>query len=369
MSAFWRAIRRNFGLVVNGCRHSFACSCIAAYAGWLLTFLNKLCFDLCGYMQMTERTGGSDVGGTETVAKRNDDGSYTITGFKYFTSATTSPATFMLARIVDERGAFTAGSRGLSVFLLETHRADGSLNNIIVHKLKNKLGTKAVPTAELELCGAIGYLVGEPGTGVKVISSILNITRIHNAVNSVAAIRRGLAVARDYAGRRKVFGALLATNPLHLQTLADMECEYRGALAMTLDVVLLLGKTECNVASDTEHVLLRLLTPLLKLYAGKQSIALTSEAIEALGGTGYMEDSDLPRLLRDCQVTSIWEGTTNVLSMDVWRPIQKEKALPIFVEFVKGKLVAVQQSTNQDIALSTDRIHQARAQIRIICFA
>jgi alkylation response protein AidB-like acyl-CoA dehydrogenase len=220
------------------------------------------------------------------------------------------------------------------------------------------MGTKAVPTAELELCGASGYLIGEPNSGVKVISAILNITRIHNAVNSVACIRRSIAVARDYASRRKVFGALLSETPLHLQTLADLECEYRGALAMTLEVVVLLGKTECGTATETDNVLLRLLTPLLKLYTGKQSVAVASEAIESLGGTGYMEDSDMPRLLRDTQVTSIWEGTTNVLSMDVWRPIQKENALPIFIKVVKSKLATVGRSGNQDLAVAVDAVQK-----------
>jgi len=314
---------------------------------------------------MTERTGGSDVGPSETVAVPNQDGSYSITGFKFFTSATTSNCTFLLARIVDTKSASSAsntvagtsnasgikgtsiiGSRGLSVFFLEIRNAQGDLNNIVIHRLKNKMGTKAVPTAELELCGSRAYLVGEANTGVKVISSILNITRIHNAVSMTGAIRRGVAVARDFASRRQVFGKLLMNHPLHLSTLADMEAELRGAQQITFDVVLRLGRTECDPkATQEEHVLLRLLTPIMKLYTAKQAIAITSESIESLGGTGYMEDSDMPRLLRDAQVGSIWEGTTNVLSMDVWRPALKENALQYFVDCVSAKINDINTST------------------------
>lgn len=285
---------------------------------------------------MTERTGGSDVGGSETKASKNSDGTYSLTGFKFFTSATTSDGTFLLARIVDAQGQSQGGSRGLSVFYMDMRKEDGTLNNLIIHRLKNKFGTKAVPTAELELVGSRGYLVGEAGTGVKVISSILNITRIHNAISMVGGSRRAVALARDYASRRKVFGSTLSVQPLHLATLADMECELRGALYFILDVCVLQGLSEVGQASEHQNVLLRLLTPLCKLYTAKQAIQLASESMEAIGGTGYMEDSDLPRILRDIQVGSIWEGTTNVLSLDTLRPLAKENALAVFVSHIKA---------------------------------
>eukprot|EP01122_Echinamoeba_exundans_P013982 TRINITY_DN622_c0_g1_i8.p1 TRINITY_DN622_c0_g1~~TRINITY_DN622_c0_g1_i8.p1 ORF type:complete len:952 (+),score=155.20 TRINITY_DN622_c0_g1_i8:2977-5832(+) len=287
---------------------------------------------------MTERTGGSDVGGTETKAKKNPDGTYSLTGFKFFTSATTSDGTFLLARIVDDSGNSIAGSAGLSVFYMDMRKEDGTLNNIIIHRLKNKFGTKALPTAELELVGSKAYLVGAPGTGVKVISSILNITRIHNAISMVGGARRAVAIARDYASRRKVFGNKLCDQPLHLATLADMECELRGALYLTLDVCVLQGLVEVHKATEKQNVLVRLLTPLCKLYTAKQGIQIASESMESLGGTGYMEDSDLPRILRDVQVGAIWEGTTNVLSLDTLRPIMKENALPVFIEHIKCML-------------------------------
>lgn len=329
---------------------------------------------------MTERTGGSDVSGSETVAVPNQDGSYSLTGFKFFTSATTSNCTFLLARIVDTKtassatnaetmqtnasgikGTSIAGSRGLSVFFLEIRNAEGDLNNIVIHKLKNKMGTKAVPTAELELVGSKAYLVGDANSGVKVISSILNITRIHNAVSMTGAIRRGVAIARDFSSRRKVYSKHLMNHPLHLSTLADMEAELRGAQQITFDVVMRLGRSECLTPSSAGYnaalaaedaALLRLLTPVMKLYTAKQAIYMTSEAIESLGGTGYMEDSHMPRLLRDSQVGSIWEGTTNVLSMDVWRPVLKENALQFYVDCVAKKVGAISSSASSSSASS-----------------
>jgi alkylation response protein AidB-like acyl-CoA dehydrogenase len=338
---------------------------------------------------MTERTGGSDVGPSETVAVPNQDGSYSITGFKFFTSATTSNCTFLLARIVDTKtvssaantatssssasgikGTSVSGSRGLSVFFLEIRKENGDLNNIVIHRLKNKMGTKAVPTAELELCGARAYLVGEPNSGVKVISSILNITRIHNAVSMTSLMRRGVAVARDFASRRSVFGKLLQNQPLHLSTLADMEAEVRGGQQITFDVVMRLGKAECdpNVAVE-DQVMLRLLTPIMKLYTAKQAIAMTSESIESLGGTGYMEDSDMPRLLRDAQVGSIWEGTTNVLSMDVWRPALKENALQYFVDTVTKKVSTATSGSNQPQELAGASQEILRALSALVSYA
>jgi len=189
-----------------------------------------------------------------------------------------------------------------------------------------------------------------------VISTILNITRIHNAIYEVQVMRRGIAVARDYASRRQVFGKLLQDQPLHLTTLADLEVQYRGALQMLLDLFVLLGKSECKVATSEEETMLRLLTPLLKLYTAKQSISVASEVIECLGGTGYMEDSDIPRLLRDAQVGSIWEGTTNVLSMDVWRALRSANAFEIFMSYISKKLVHLH---NKALQSSISKVSQA----------
>lgn len=151
---------------------------------------------------MTERSGGSDVSGTETTAHPDGKGGFTLTGYKFYTSAITSEMGVLLARIDDGEGEnLKRGSRGLSAFIAQTHTEDGKLNQILVHRLKDKLGTKGVPTAELELMGTPGKMIGPPNKGVSVIATILNITRIYNAMSSVSYMRRGIALARDFSHR------------------------------------------------------------------------------------------------------------------------------------------------------------------------
>ncbi|TRY86124.1 hypothetical protein DNTS_030199 [Danionella cerebrum] len=174
---------------------------------------------------MTERRGGSDVArGTETVARRQEDGSFRLYGFKWFTSATDADMTLTLARIADEDGStVTPGSRGVSLFLAEVWLGDGSSNGIEVQRLKNKLGTRQMPTAELLLDGTKATLLSEEGRGIASIASMLTITRIYNTVCAAAAMRRITQLCRDYACKRSVFGKLLKDHPLHTLTLSRME--------------------------------------------------------------------------------------------------------------------------------------------------
>jgi alkylation response protein AidB-like acyl-CoA dehydrogenase len=287
---------------------------------------------------MTERTGGSDVSGTSTIARRDPDGAWRLTGSKWFTSATTSQMAITLAR---PEGA-AAGSAGLSLFYLELRDAEGALQNIEVHRLKEKLGTRALPTAELTMHGTPALLVGGEGEGVRKVAALLNVTRVYNACAAVAGMRRAVALATDYARHRVAFGRPIIEHPLHAETLAAMQVEVEGALQLVFHVGALLGREEVGVATGAERALLRLLTPVAKLYTGKQAVAVASEALEAFGGAGYVEDTGLPRLLRDAQVLSIWEGTTNVLSLDVLRALEKSDALAAWLTDVEQRVARVQ---------------------------
>jgi alkylation response protein AidB-like acyl-CoA dehydrogenase len=274
---------------------------------------------------MTERTGGSDVSQTETVARRDGDG-WRLYGTKWFTSATTSEMALTLARPEGN----PPGSRGLALFLVELRDERGRLRNIAVNRLKDKLGTRKVPTAELTLDGAPATLVGAAGDGVRAITPMLSITRTWNAVNSASGMRRALALARDYARRRRAFGALLADKPLHVDTLAGLEAEYAGAFCLAFRSAELIGALEHGGGGsgrELDERLSRTLIPLAKLTTAKQAVAVASEAIESCGGAGYVEDTGLPRLLADAQVLPIWEGTTNVLSLDTLRALGKGGAL------------------------------------------
>jgi hypothetical protein len=150
---------------------------------------------------------------------------------------------------------------------------------------------------------------------------MLNITRTWNTIGAVASMARAISLARDYARRRQAFGRPLLQQPLHAQTLADMQAEFEGAFALAFEVAHLLGRVEQAVATPQEAASLRLLTPLVKLWTGKMAVNLCSEALECFGGAGYIEDTGLPQLLRDAQVYAIWEGTTNVLSLDSLRAL------------------------------------------------
>uniref|UniRef100_A0A3P8U1Y9 Acyl-CoA dehydrogenase family, member 11 n=1 Tax=Amphiprion percula TaxID=161767 RepID=A0A3P8U1Y9_AMPPE len=301
---------------------------------------------------MTERQGGSDVAsGTETVAVPQTDGSYKLHGFKWFTSATDADMTLTLARVQDRMGATAPGSKGLSLFYAEVSRdEDGRLRGIEVQRLKDKLGTRQMPTAELLLDGLPAHRLSDEGRGVASIANMLTITRIHNSVSAASTMRRVLQLARDYATRRTAFGKLLKDHPLHMQTLARMEVETRGAFLLVMDVCRLLGREESGIATQLDTHLLRLLTPVVKLYTGKQAVAVVSEGLESFGGQGYIEDTGLPGLLRDAQVLSIWEGTTNVLSLDVLRCVARSSGMVLHAYFTHVKSLLAGASSVSSLA-------------------
>ncbi|KAK6496638.1 hypothetical protein TWF481_001629 [Arthrobotrys musiformis] len=281
---------------------------------------------------MTERAGGSDVRNSETTAFQQSDGTYLISGHKWFSSATDSQMSIMLAR--------TPTSAGLSCFFAPLKNADGSWNGVRIVRLKDKLGTRALPTAELELKDMKGYIVGEEGKGVKYISTMLNITRVHNSVSSVSFWRRGMAIVKAFAKVRKTQNKELWKNPLHLSGLAKMEVQFRANMQLTYFTVALLGFDEHGMPEkraawmprDGKEVslMLRVLTPLVKMVTAKATVSTLAECMECLGGVGYLENEqelNIARLYRDANVLPIWEGTTNVLSVDVIRAFTKGDSL------------------------------------------
>lgn len=270
---------------------------------------------------MTESTGGSDVGLSETVACQDAAGAWLLYGRKWFTSATTSQMALTLAR-PEGNGP---GGRGLALFYLELRDAGGRLNNITVNRLKDKLGTRKVPTAELMLEGTPAFPVMEPVNGVRNIIPMLHLTRTWNSVMAAATMRRGVALARDYARRREAFGAPLARQPLHVDTLARLQAETEAATHLSFYLVELLGRDETGEIAPGDAGLLRLLTSIAKLTTGRQAVTVASEVLEAHGGAGYVEDTGLPLLLRDSQVMPIWEGTTNVLALDTLRALSHDR--------------------------------------------
>ena len=267
---------------------------------------------------MTETAGGSDVGHTETVARQDAAGQWRLYGRKWFSSAVVGEAALALAR---PEGAAAAGTAALALFYVETMDGARRKSELVIDRLKDKLGTQELPTAEIHLDGLPAWPLGELAHGVRQVAPMLNVTRTWNAICAVASMARAIALARDFAGRRRAFGRPLIEQPLHAQTLADMQAEFEGAFALAFEIAHLLGRVEHGAAQPHEAALLRLLTPLAKLWTGKLAVQMCSEALECFGGAGYIEDTGLPQLLRDAQVYAIWEGTTNVLSLDSLRAL------------------------------------------------
>ncbi len=279
---------------------------------------------------MTELTGGSDVGLSQTVAREDEDGSFRLYGRKWFTSAVSSEIALTLARPEGN----SSGGRGLALFYIETRDEQGRPRNIEINRLKDKLGTRKVPTAELNLIGTPARLVKGTTDGVRNIAPLLNITRLWNGISAVALMRRGLALAGDYAQKRVAFGAPLSEKSLHVDTLEGLQAEAEAAFHFAFCVAELTGRSETREISDEDALLLRLLTPVMKLTTGKQAVAVASEVLESFGGAGYVEDTGLPVLLRDAQVLPIWEGTTNVLALDTLRALRGGDGLRQFERMV-----------------------------------
>lgn len=310
---------------------------------------------------MTERSGGSDVSRTETIA-RFENGQWHLYGTKWFTSATTSQMAMTLARIEDEKGVSTSGSRGLSLFCVHVRNSAGKLNNIEILRLKDKLGTKALPTAELELKGTSATLLGNRNEGVKTIATLFNVTRIYNACTTIGSFRHVLNLSHDYSHKREAFKQKIAHWPLHRQMLAQAEVEFAGLFMLTFFATELLGREENPQTPPTTRqeaqALLRLLTPIAKLMTAKRNMIWTSELIEGFGGAGYIEDTGLPKWLRDAQVFPIWEGTTNVLSLDVLRALGEENSLASYlqkIQQIQSTLKADQAKTLKTLAHNIEK--------------
>ncbi|KAH6912831.1 acyl-CoA dehydrogenase domain-containing protein [Coprinopsis sp. MPI-PUGE-AT-0042] len=309
---------------------------------------------------MTERPGGSDVSLTETTATCKNEthaygDKYSLNGIKWFSSATDSQISVALART----GSLSAGSRGLSLFLIPLRLPlfpspsapppSPVSNGIFVHRLKNKIGTHALPTAELSLRDTEGYLISPVNEGVKHITPVLNITRLWSAVTSAGHLRKGLSIATAYAKVRAIQSGktLLQDSPIHVAHLAEISTLYRALVHLVFGVVGLMGKVECGVASEEEKRRLRMMTPVVKAFCAERGVGGVEEAMTALGGAGYMEENGLGRAVRDGLVEKIWEGTVTVLALDLCRSATDASNMKAFVQWAEDILGSTHTSFEQ----------------------
>jgi alkylation response protein AidB-like acyl-CoA dehydrogenase len=288
---------------------------------------------------LTERQGGSDVGANETKAEATGEaGVFHLTGEKYFASnAGMCGVAMVLARI---EGA-APGTKGLSLFAVPWRNEDGSLNGISIRRLKDKLGVRAVPSAEVEFDQAKGYLVGDPAKGIHYMMEALNLSRVCNAIASIGIMRRAYTEARKYASNRSAFGKKLIDYPMIQETLTHLAVKQEVETSAIFRLIPLFSKVmdPHAGASDKEKVMNRLLIAILKKESAEQSVHFSHEAIEMHGGNGFIEDFVTPRLLRDAQVLTVWEGTANILGLEVLRLMNRFHAHTIFVQEMAAELV------------------------------
>jgi putative acyl-CoA dehydrogenase len=251
-------------------------------------------------MGMTERQGGSDVRANETTAKPDGD-AWILDGHKWFCSAPTSDAFLVLAQ----------APAGLSCFLLERPQP-----GFRIDRLKDKLGNRSNASAEITLDGAVARLVGEEGRGVRTILEMVVHTRLDCVLGSTALMRRAVAEATHHAAHRAAFGRLLADQPLMQNVLADLCVESEAATVTALRIA--------RAFDEDDGPFRRLATAVAKFWVCKRTPPLVAEALECLGGNGYVEESQLPRLYRESPLNSIWEGSGNVNALDVLRALERE---------------------------------------------
>jgi putative acyl-CoA dehydrogenase len=258
-------------------------------------------------MSMTEKQGGSDVRAGTSQALPNGDGSYTLTGHKWFTSAAMSDVYLVLAQ----------APGGLSCFFLPKVLPDGSRNRMFIQRLKNKLGNHANASSEIEYGGALVWLVGEEGRGVPTIIEMVNMTRLDCTLGSATSMRQGLAMAMHHIQHRKAFGEYLIDQPLMRNVIADMAVE---AEAATIVAMRMAGAADSATRGDERETLLRRIgLAASKYWVCKRATPHAAEAMECLGGNGYAEESGMPRLYREAPLMGIWEGSGNVSALDTLR--------------------------------------------------
>jgi acyl-CoA dehydrogenase len=288
---------------------------------------------------LTERQGGSDVGANVVKAVQTADG-YKIYGEKYFAS---NAGMCGVAMVLARKEGAPSGTKGLTLFAVPWRKEDGKLNGIKIRRLKDKLGVRAVPSAEVEFDGAEAYVVGDPTKGFYYMMEALNLSRVCNTVASLGIMRRAYLEAREYALKRDAFGKKLADFPMIKDSLVKMAVKLEVETRTVFKYLPLFEKVMRNEpgVSEKDIVLNRLYIALLKKESAEQAVHFAHEAIEMHGGNGYIEDFVTPRLLRDAQVLTVWEGTANILGLEVLRLMEKFNAGELFLQEMKERVAGM----------------------------
>jgi acyl-CoA dehydrogenase len=301
-----------------------------------------------GAMFMTEQQAGSDVGGVATKARQNGD-HWLLHGDKWFCSNADAGLALVLARPEDA----PPGTAGLSLFLLPRQLPDGSANRYRILRLKDKLGTRGMPSGEIKLEGALAWLVGDAQQGFKQMADMINMSRLSNGMRAAGMMRRALTEALFVARNRQAFGKPLIELPLMRRQLLKLMLPAEAARSVLFFTAKELEKADAGDEDARRRV--RLMTPLIKFRACRDARKATGDAMEVRGGVGYTEEWSDPRLVRDAHLGSIWEGTSNIVALDVLRAIRREQCLEALLPVLNERIERAPRLLAGRLAASLDK--------------
>lgn len=296
-------------------------------------------FTYSGGTWATEKHGGSDIGATTTRAVRQPNG-FALHGLKWFTSNANSGLALATAR---PEGA-QDGSRGLGLYLVPSHLEDGRSNHYRIRRLKDKLGTKGLPTGEIELLGAHGIEVAAPPDGFKLMMHALEYSRVHNAVGAAGVQRRASREALDWCRSRVAFGRKLIDFPMVRDQLLSLRLRFEASALLAFEAAVAF---DAALADPVHSVWLRFATCMAKYFTAEEAVSAARSALELIGGNGYTSDYPIARVLRDAQVLTVWEGPANIQALELMRLLSGSNGGAPFesrIETVLGKLPAGQSS-------------------------
>lgn len=284
-----------------------------------------------GAMYLTEKAGGSDVGANRTKAKLIDGNLYKLNGEKWFCSNANADVILALART----GPPEEGTRGLSLYLVEKYLENEERNPMEIVRLKDKLGVRSMATAEVLFRDTIGKRIGKEGQGFKIMAEMINMSRLYNAVAAIAGMRRAIVEVWQYLNHRVTFGKKAVEHPLIRQKFHELGSLYIAGFLLTWRAIRAMDAAENG--DKQQEILLRILTPMAKWWTAEKSVEIVRDCMELMGGNGYIEDFVMPKLLRDVNVLPIWEGSGNIIVLDILRAINKTDALEVLVEEIRTR--------------------------------
>jgi acyl-CoA dehydrogenase len=282
-----------------------------------------------GAMFLTEKVGGSDVGANIVTARRWRDDYYLLNGEKWFCSNANAEIIFALARTKPE----IQGTKGLSIFMIEKNHPDGGVNELGMIRLKDKLGVRSMASAECRMNNTVGKLVGEEFKGFKIMTEMINLSRLYNSVAALSASRRALIEAYQFLSCRNTFGKNALQHVLIREKLFELGSMHVANFYMTWKAIATLDQADNGDENAKE--LVRMLTPMVKKWTAEKGTYMVRESMELMGGIGYIEDGVMPKIMRDIMVLPIWEGAGNIMTLDMLRAAQKSKGLEVMLSEIK----------------------------------